>query len=162
MGTQKYGTTIHLIQMKTAIKKIITVNLIKRKRCYMKRILKLIFIIVLACNMLMGCNQAEKVSNNVSVAADNFRVTRRLTVTNLRSDIPVFELIGVFSLSDESDRLVITCKTSNNEYKKHFISKGEWIFWCIEDLSGANVSSYRYEVNILPEMFLPFEIVQEY
>lgn len=128
----------------------------------MKKMVGMIFILCLLGAGLVGCNQASRVSNNVSTAADNFQVTRRLSVINLRSDTPVFELIGVFSLSDESDRLVITCKTGENEYKKHYISKGGWIFWSIEDLSGANVSSYRYEVNILPEMFVPFERVQEY
>lgn len=131
----------------------------------LKKITLITLIIATMLVTLVGCgDQASRVSTNVSTAADNFQVTRRLSVINLRSDTPVFELIGVFSLKDESNRLVITCKTGDgeDEYKKHYISKGEWIFWSIEDLSGANVSSYRYEINILPEMFVPFEIVQEY
>jgi len=128
----------------------------------MKKYIGIILIIFLLGSILIGCDQASRASTNVSTSADNFQVTRRLSVINLRSDTPVFELIGVFSLSDESNRLVITCKTGEDEYKKHYISKGEWIFWFVEDISGANVSSYRYEVNILPEMFVPFEIVQEY
>jgi len=115
---------------------------------------------------LGACDQAYRVSSNISTAADNFKVLRRLTVINLRSDTPLFELVGVFSLSDEANRLVITVKTGlgdgDNNYKKHFISKGDWVFWDVEDLSGANVSSYRYELNILPEMFLPFSVVQQY
>jgi len=128
----------------------------------LKKIIGIILTVCLLGAVLVGCNQADRVSENISISADNFQVTRRISVVNLRSDTPVFELVGVFSLSDESDRLVITCKTGENEYKKHYISKGEWIFWSIEDLSGADVSSYHYEVNILPEMFIPFEIVQEY
>jgi len=127
----------------------------------MRKKIALILVLILA-TLCIGCDQADRVSSNISTSADNFQVTRRLSVINLRSDTPVFELIGVFSLSDESNRLVITCQTGVNEYKKHYISKGEWIFWSIEDISGANVSSYHYEVNILPEMFVPFEIVQEY
>lgn len=118
--------------------------------------------LVLICCLFGSCTQADLVSENISNAADNFGVLRRLSVINLRSDTPVFELIGVFSLSDEKDRLVIIVKTGEDEYKKHFVSKGEWIFWSIEDLSGANVSSYRYEVNFLPEMLIPFDIVQRY
>lgn len=134
----------------------------RRKKGKMKKYIGIILIIFLLGSILIGCDQASRASTNVSTSADNFQVTRRLSVINLRSDTPVFELIGVFSLSDESNRLVITCKTGEDEYKKHYISKGEWIFWFVEDISGANVSSYRYEVNILPEMFVPFEIVQEY
>ena len=123
-------------------------------------------VIVLAALILMalftGCNQANRVSNNISTSADNFQVLRRLTVVNLRTDTPLFELVGVFSLSDEVNRLVITVKTGDGVFKKHFISTGAGIFWDVEDLSGANVSSYRYELNILPKMFIPFDVVQKY
>ena len=130
----------------------------------MKKALFTVLMVLVMLVSLAGCNQANTVSTNISTAADNFQVLRRLTVVNLRSDTPILELVGVFSLSDEADRLVITVKTGggDNNYKKHFISKGDWIFWDVEDLSGANVSSYRYELNILPEMFIPFEVVQRY
>ena len=128
--------------------------------------MKKAIVVVLAALMLMAlftsCNQANRVSNNISTSADNFQVLRRLTVVNLRTDTPLFELVGVFSLSDEDNRLVITVKTGDGVFKKHFISKWDWIFWDVEDLSGANVSSYRYELNILPKMFIPFDVVQKY
>lgn len=129
----------------------------------MKKFLSITLTILILLSFV-GCEerQAEITAYNVSLAADNFGVTRRLSVINLRSDTPVFELVGVFSLQDESNRLVITCRTGDNEYKKHFISKGEWIFWCVEDISGADVNSFRYEVNFLPETLIPFDVVQRY
>jgi len=128
--------------------------------------MKKIIALILASIMIFafcGCDsQANRTSYNISQEADNFRILRRLTVTNLRTDKPLFELVGLFSLSDEANRLVLTVRTGENNYKKHFVSKSEWVFWDIEDLSGADVNTFRYEVNILPETFLPFDIVQKY
>lgn len=130
----------------------------------MKKTIAIILVAIIMVVSFAGCTdrQAQRTSQNISLEADNFRVLRRLTVVNLRSDTPLFELVGLFSLSDESNRLVITVKTDANNYKKHFISKGEWIFWDVEDLSGSDVNTFRYEVNILPETFIPFDIVQKY
>jgi len=139
-------------------------NRIKKEIEIMKKIIVILLATCLLCTGLIGCTsrQSTRTSQNISLEADNFRVLRRLTVINLRSDTPLFELVGLFSLSDESNRLVITVKTDANNYKKHFIAKGEWIFWDVEDLSGSDVNTFRYEVNILPETFIPFDIVQKY
>jgi len=124
-------------------------------------------ILLTACLMifsLTGCRQANRVSRNVSKEADNFNVVRRLTVINARTDSPMFELVGTFSLSNNSDdELVVTCQTGPNEYKKHYVYVNrEWTLYVVEDLSGADVSPYHYEINFLPEMIVPFEITSSY
>lgn len=109
---------------------------------------------------LCGCNESEKVSYNVSKEADNFNVIRRLTVINARSDKPVFELIAAFSIEvdNEDNQLEVICETGENEYKKHFIGLNDWTIYVVEDISGADVDKYRYEVNFLPESILPVTI----
>ena len=111
--------------------------------------------------VLTGCGtEANQVSYNVSKEADNFNVIRRLTVINARTDKPVFELIGAFSITtDTADgQLEVIVETGKNEYKKHFISLNEWTIYVVEDISGADVNKYRYEVNFLPEQILPVTI----
>ena len=72
----------------------------------MKRSIKVLAVCVLlaaACITaitLTGCRQSNRVSYNIGKEADNFNVTRRLAVINARSDEPVFELIGNFSLEN--------------------------------------------------------------
>ena len=51
--------------------------------------------------MLCGCTEANRVTYNVQKEADNFNVTRRLSVINARSDKPILELIGNFSISNK-------------------------------------------------------------
>ena len=113
--------------------------------------------------LLTGCTEADRVSYNVSQSADNFNIERRLTVINMRSDKPVFELIGNFSINvDHSDsQLEITCETGKNEYKKHFVNLNEWTMYVVEDIGGAEVDKYHYEVNFLPEMIKPITIISE-
>ena len=109
---------------------------------------------------MTSCTESSKVSHNVSKEADNFNVLRRLTVINARSDKPVFELIGTFSITvDNADnQLEIICETGENEYKKHFVSLNEWTIYVVEDIGGADVDPYRYEVNFLPESIVPVTI----
>lgn len=132
----------------------------------MKNFKKIVAILILI-TMVLGCvacgTEADRVSYNVSQEADNFNVVRRLTVLNARSDKPMFELIGTFSIYvDEADnQLEVVCETGKNEYKKHFIALNEWTMYVVEDIGGANVNKYRYEVNFLPEMILPVTITSK-
>ena len=128
----------------------------------MKKIALIVLLAALAIS-LTACSQASRVSRNISVEADSFNVTRRLSVINMRSDKPLFELIGQFSVNNTStNELAVTCQTGPNEYKKHYVYLNDWTMYVIEDVSGANVNPYRYEINFLPEMLLPVEFVSIY
>lgn len=131
----------------------------------MKKFIKVLAVCVLlatACIMaitLTGCRQSNRVSYNIGKEADNFNVTRRLAVINARSDEPVFELIGNFSLSNNStSELEVICEVSPGVYKKHFVYLNDWTIYIVEDVSGAYVDKYHYEVNFLPEMIVPVTI----
>lgn len=122
-----------------------------------KKVIVTILVALTVSLVVIGCTEAEKVSVNVSQEADNFNVIRRLTVLNARSDKPMFELIGAFSISVDAgdNQLEVTCETGKNQYKKHFIGLNEWTMYVVEDIGGANVDKYRYEVNFQPEAIVP-------
>lgn len=111
---------------------------------------------------LIACDrQADRVSHNVSQAADNFNVIRRLVVINARTDKPMFELVGAFSFELTNNRIVAIVETGPGEYKKHSVGLTDWTLWSVEDLGGANVSRFHYEVNFLPEMIIPINFISE-
>jgi len=120
--------------------------------------------LLLACALcLTACTEAERVSYNVSKEADNFNVIRRLTVINMRSDAPLFELVGQFSISNTgTNELAVVCETAPNDYKKHYIYLNDWTMYVVEDIGGADVSPYRYEINFLPEMIVPIDFTSSY
>ncbi|SFR77391.1 beta-sandwich lipoprotein [Anaeromicropila populeti] len=129
-----------------------------------KKIILTISIVSMIGTMLTGCErEADRVSYNVSQQADNFNVIRRLTVINARTDNPIFELIAAFSLKvdQEDNQLEIICETGDGEYKKHFIGLNDWTLYVVEDISGADVNKYHYEVNFLPDMINPITFTNE-
>ena len=127
------------------------------------KLLALLLCLLMVMCTAVGCTQAERVSENLSQDADNFNITRRLAVINCRSDKPVFELIGNFSIETDSvdNQLEVVVEYEKGLYKKHFIYLNEWITYTVEDVSGSYVDNYHYEFNYLPEMIMPITIVQK-
>lgn len=129
--------------------------------------MKKVFLLVLAVSMLFvltACDeQVYTVSANVSKEANNFNVLRRISVFNMRTDKPLFELVGQFSiLNSSANELEIVCQTGPEEYKKHFIYLNDWTMYVVEDLGGAGVSPFKYEINFLPEMIIPITFTRSY
>lgn len=123
-----------------------------------KRTIVILAMLAIMIAAFTGCRESSRVSYNIGVEADNFNVTRRLEVLNARTDKPVFELIGNFSVANnETNELEIIVEVNPGVYKKHFIYLNEWTIYVIEDVSGAYVDKYHYEVNFLPEMIVPVE-----
>lgn len=107
---------------------------------------------------LGACNSAADVaSENLSQAADNFEITRRIIFFNGITDSNLLVIEGRCSLGnyDSSLRLSVTCKTSNTEYKKHFLGLSDNTSWFAEQLETADVSEYHYRVFIRPQTILP-------
>lgn len=118
--------------------------------------MKKFFVVVVAIVMLFslsGCRESERVSHNISQQADNFNVTRKLTVVNVRNDTVLYELIGNFAMTNEgNNELSVISEVAEGQYKKDFIYLNEWTTYIVQDVSGAYVDQYHYEVNILPQM----------
>lgn len=118
-----------------------------------KKLLSLLLAGTIAVSILTGCTEAERVSENLKQEADNFNLFRRVVVVNVMSDKILFELDGYFSINVDEDenQLEITCEVGNGVYKKHFIGLSEMVTYTVEDLSGAVVDKYHYEIHYLPE-----------
>lgn len=123
-----------------------------------KKIVGLLLLAALGVFLMAGCSrESDKVSYNVSQDADNFNVVRRVVVTNVRTDEIMFEVVGRISLdTSNSEKLVIIAETGDGVYKKHFVNMTEWNMYVVEDLEGAEVNQYKYEVNYMPESIVPF------
>lgn len=126
-----------------------------------KALFALIVFTILAA-ILSGCTEAGRVNRNISQEANNFNVSRRLEVINARTDKPLFELIGNFSISNNSsNELVVTVELENGTYKKHYVYLNQYTMYVVEDLSGSDVSPYHYEINVLPQQFKVFDLIYE-
>ena len=117
-----------------------------------KKVMALLAVFVLLCAFLTGCTEVYKVSNNISQEADNFNVTRKLTVLNARTDTILLELTGTFSLQNNSENeLEVIIETAEGKYQKDLVYLNDYIMYVVEDISGADVDKYHYKINFLPE-----------
>ena len=128
-----------------------------------KKIVAVMAVVMLAAMTLAGCTEVSQVSYNVSQEADNFNVLRRFAVINTRTDKVEFELIGAFSLQVEDshdNQVEVVVELEDGTYKKHIIGMNENTMYVVEDLGGAEVNKYKYEVNYIPETIVPFTITE--
>jgi len=124
------------------------------------KIMLLALVIVMALS-LAGCQrEADKVSYNLSMQADNFNVTRQLTVINTRAEdgnnAVLFQMTGNFSINKESDGdLAVIGEEPDGTYYKHFVFLTRDISYIVEDLGGTSVNKHKYEINFNPKMIIP-------
>lgn len=123
-----------------------------------KKIILIAMILIMAATMF-GCREANRVSYNLGKEADNFNVTRRITVFNIRTDTVLMQMTGRISLQNNShSELVVLVEVEKGVYQKHFIYLNEYTMYTVEDLNGTEVSPYSYELEFLPQTLQPVKI----
>jgi hypothetical protein len=123
-------------------------------------ILAMIIIVIAIIKCLTGCTDADIASQNISKEADMFRVKRRITFINLRSDEYLFSLIGNCSITTDNtdEQLEVTCKVGEDKYQKHFLRLSEETTYVVEQLEYSEVSKYDYEIVFKPKSIIPYKI----
>lgn len=127
----------------------------------MKRKVLLVLSICVLILSLGGCNQAERVSRNLSKEADNFNVVRQLTIINCITGDTLFQMTGKMAITaDTEDNQLEIIVEDDDRYVKHFIGLSDNTTYVIEDLNlGENdVSNYRYTLNFNPKMWIPADV----
>ena len=106
--------------------------------------------------LLGGCvDDADLASENLSKAADNFEVERRVVFLNGITDTYLLSIEGLCSITDQGIQLEVVCKVGEGEYKKHFLGLSDNVSYFIEQLEPSDVDLYRYRVTFKPEVILP-------
>lgn len=124
-------------------------------------ILTILFIIIVS--ICTGCTDAETVSYNIGKEADMFKVKRRITFINLRSNDYLFQMTGNCSVQggDSNSELEIICKIGEDKYQKHMLHVSNETTYTIEQLEYSDVSKYDYELVFRPEAIVPIKIETE-
>ena len=114
----------------------------------MKKIFVLILTFLLVATCFVGCRAATIANYNLSQSADSFEVLRKITVYNARTDLIVMEMEGYMSLSNTAtNKLTVTCRTGESEYKKNYVYLNEYVIYVVEDITGTNTDPYHYNVK---------------
>lgn len=120
----------------------------------MKKLLILLPLVAL----LAGCDDDAKVaSRNLSKAADNFEVNRRIVFYNGITDQYMLTVEGRCSIDTSSTgkTLHVICMTGPGEYKKHFLGLSDNVTFFAEQLEGVKASAYHYRVTFKPQQIIP-------
>jgi hypothetical protein len=99
-------------------------------------------------------DDADVASDNLSKAADNFEIVRRVVFYNTINGDYILVIEGRCSLDDDGNQLEVTCKTGKDAYKKHFLGLTNVTYFA-EQIDDANVSVDHYRVSFKPEAIIP-------
>ena len=107
--------------------------------------------------VLAACSDADVASHNLSRAADQFEINRRVVFYNGITDSYMLTIEGLCSLgnADDAGQLSVTCKVGPAAYKKHFLGLSDNVTYFVEQIDAANVDTYHYRVIFKPSVIIP-------
>ena len=117
-----------------------------------------LFAILFVLPLLTACSDdATVASYNLSKAADMFEIDRRVVFYNGITSEYILTIEGRCSIKADSkdDQLEVTCKTSPNTFKKHFLGISDNVTYFVEQLESKDVSMYHYRVIFKPQVIIP-------
>lgn len=123
----------------------------------MKKALLYCTIATIIGSSLSGCSDADVASKNLSKAADQFEVNRRVIFYNGITGEYVLTIEGLCSLGndDPARKLTVTCKTGPMEFKKHFLGLSDNVTYFVEQVDPVKASPYQYRVVFKPASIIP-------
>lgn len=106
---------------------------------------------------ITGCSDAQLAASNLSKAADNFEINRRVVFYNGITGEFMLSIEGLCSLgsASETKAVTVTCKTGPSDYKKHFLGLSDNVTYFAEQVEPAKASQYQYRVVFKPMAILP-------
>jgi hypothetical protein len=114
--------------------------------------------LIVAVFAATGCaDDAAVVSQNLSKAADNFEIVRRIVFYNGITGEYMLVIEGACSIKHDpaQKQLEVTVMTGEGEFKKHFLGLSDNVTYFAEQIDGAKVSKYHYRVTFKPREIIP-------
>ena len=123
----------------------------------MKKILLVLTMVLIAMSVTSCMRDADVASRNLSIAADQFEIQRRVVFYNGITGDYILVIEGLCSLGnfDSQGELTVTCKTGPTEFKKHFLGLSDNVTYFAEQVEPAEVDVYHYRVIFKPQTIIP-------
>lgn len=121
----------------------------------------IIFLVVAAGIFGAACTdtKADVASKNISKAAEQFEVQRRIVFFNGITDKYLLTVEGRCSVETSDSALggslEVTCKVGKDQFKKHFLGLSDNVSYFVEQTELINVDEYHYRVVFRPEVIIP-------
>jgi hypothetical protein len=123
----------------------------------MKKLFIILPLFTLCVLLLTGCSDADIASQRLSTEADYFKIVRRIVFYNGITGDYMLSIEGRCSLGNDrtETEISITCKTGEDEYKKHFLGLSDNVTYFVEQLDGKNMDVNHYKVVFKPSIIIP-------
>ena len=120
----------------------------------MKRIL-MAMTAVFGLFALAGClSDADQASINLSKAAEQFEIDRKIVFYNGITDEYVAVIEGKCSVETPGRQLEVTCKVGPNAFEKHFLGLSDNVTFFALQTETADVSVYHTRIVFKPQSIL--------
>jgi hypothetical protein len=113
-----------------------------------------------AATVLVSCkSDADVASHNISKAAEQFEVLRRIVFFNGITDKYLLTIEGYCSVETANvglaGALEVTCKVGDKKFKKNFLGLSDNVSYLVEQVDPINVSTNHYRIIFKPEVIIP-------
>jgi hypothetical protein len=124
-------------------------------RIILRPLILLMMILVATSCSSIGKTDAEVVSKNISTKADMFEINRRIVFYNGITGEYILVIKGRCSIQDTGTKLSVTCRTGQDEYKKHYLGLSDNVTYFSEQIDDAKVGRFQYDVIFKPKSIIP-------
>jgi hypothetical protein len=120
------------------------------------RKIALLLAALLAGLVLVGCESAaDKANRNLSKAAENFEVPRRIVGINGITDKVIFSVEGFCSYETDNGTFEAICKEPDGKISRTTMGLSDNVTFVSTQLVGIKVSTFRSRIIFRPEAIIP-------
>ena len=116
---------------------------------------RLILLLVMFVTLLTSCEDSDVASRNISVAAHQFEIYRRVVFYNGITNEYILQIEGYCSVVNEGNQLSVILKTENGEFLKHYLGLSDNVTYFSEQMEAKKVSTKNYRVIFKPSIIVP-------
>lgn len=121
----------------------------------MKKILLILAVVVAILSLSSCTSAADKASDNVSKACENFECPRRIIGINGITDNVLFSVEGFCSYETGGDAYDVTCKNPDGKIERTTMAKSDNVTILVTPLEGIDADEFRSRIIFRPETIVP-------
>ena len=112
-------------------------------------------LVPLAVGLSACTSAADKANENLSKAAENFEVPRRIVGINGITDNVLFEVTGFCSYETGGGTYDVICKQPDGSIERTTMAKSDNVTVVVTQIGGVHVDLFRSRVIFRPETVVP-------
>lgn len=122
----------------------------------MRKALATFLVAMAAITAMTGCSsQADTASKNLSKAAENFEIARRIIGVNGITDKVLFSVEGFCSYETSGSTYDVTCKEPDGSIERTTMAKSDNVTIVVVQMAGAKIDTFHSRVIFRPETIIP-------